>query len=118
MNDLTHVVEKARAAFAQSTLPAELEVAKAAFLGKAGTITDLMKGLAALAQDEKKKLGAAINQAKQAIEMALQERRREMAEAELAQQLRAESLDVTLPGRQRSAGGLHPVSITLERIEG
>jgi len=76
-----------------------------------------MKGMAALSVEEKKSRGAAINLAKQAIESALTERRQALADAELQTQLQAEALDVTLPGRQRGQGGLHPVSLTLERIE-
>ena len=117
MNELNIVVDAAKTAFEQAGAPADLENAKALFLGKSGRITELMKGLAALPVDEKKSRGAAINLAKQAIESALNRRRQALAEIELQAQLRAEALDVTLPGRQRSAGGLHPVSLTLERIE-
>jgi phenylalanyl-tRNA synthetase alpha chain len=117
MNELDSLVETARAAFAEAKAPAELENAKAQFLGKAGRITELMKGMAALSVEEKKTRGAAINVAKQAIEAALAERRQQLADAELAAQLRAEALDVTLPGRRRVPGGLHPVSRTMERIE-
>jgi len=117
MNDLTAVVEHARAAFELAHTPAELENSKALYLGKAGRITELMKGLAALPVDEKKLQGAAINQAKQGIEAALNARRQALAERELQVQLQAEALDVSLPGRQRGTGGLHPVSLTLERIE-
>ena len=118
MNELEELVSTARAAFAQSATVNDLENAKAQYLGKSGRITELMKGMAALSVDEKKTRGAAINAAKQAIEAALGERRQALADAELQAQLKAESLDVTLPGRQRPAGGLHPVSLTLERIEG
>ncbi len=117
MNELNDVVDAAKAAFERASAPADLENAKALFLGKTGRITELMKGLAALSVDEKKSRGAAINQAKQAIEAALNARRQALAENELQAQLQAEALDVTLPGRQRGAGGLHPVSLTLERIE-
>lgn len=117
MNALNVVVENAQLAFAQATTPAELENAKALFLGKSGRITELMKGLAALPVEQKKSLGASINQAKQLIEGALNARRQALAEIELQAQLEAEALDVTLPGRQRGGGGLHPVSLTLERIE-
>jgi phenylalanyl-tRNA synthetase alpha chain len=117
MNDLESLVQLACEQFAQAHTPSELENAKARFLGKSGALTERMKGLAALAPDERKAAGAAINQAKQAIEAALQARRAALAEAELQRQLQAEALDVTLPGRQRGAGGLHPVSLTLERIE-
>ena len=120
MNDadtLNELVNAAEASFAQSITPADLENAKARFLGKSGRITELMKGMAQLSVDEKKSRGAAVNLAKQAIEVALNVRRQDLADAELERQLKAEALDVSLPGRQRPQGGLHPVSLTLERIE-
>ena len=118
MNELDALVESAAQGFAQATTPADLENAKALYLGKSGRITDLMKGLAALPVEEKKTRGAVINQAKQAIEAALNARRQALADAELEAQLKAEALDVSLPGRSLGQGGLHPVSLTLERIEG
>ena len=117
MNELDALVANATAGFAQATTPAELENTKAQYLGKSGRLTELMKGMAALSVEEKKTRGAAINVAKQAIEAALVARRQALADAELETQLKAEALDVTLPGRQRGTGGLHPVSLTLERIE-
>ena len=117
MTDLDSLVVTAQADFAAAPTPAELENAKARFLGKAGRLTELLKGLAALSHDEKKTRGAEINQAKQRIEAALSARRQALADAELDAQLKAEALDVTLPGRQRGMGGLHPVSRTMERIE-
>ena len=117
MNELNSVIEQARAAFEQAHTPADLENSKAQYLGKSGRVTELMKGLATLLVDEKKTRGAAINVAKQAIETALNARRQALADAELQAQLQSEALDVTLPGRQRGQGGLHPVSLTLERIE-
>ncbi|RCW68852.1 phenylalanine--tRNA ligase subunit alpha [Pseudorhodoferax soli] len=117
MNDLDAIVAQAREDFTAAATPADLENAKARFLGKSGRLTELMKGMGTLSVDEKKTRGAAINQAKQAIESALGAARQGLADAELTLQLKAEALDVTLPGRQRGAGGLHPVSRTLERIE-
>ena len=117
MNDLVDLVEAARAEFTAAPTPAALEDAKARFLGKSGRVTELLKGLAALAHEAKKARGAEINQAKAAIEAALQARREALAAAELERQLRAEALDVTLPGRSRGTGSLHPVSRTIERIE-
>ena len=117
MSDLDSLVHAAEADFAGAATPAELENAKARFLGKAGRVTELLKSLAALTADDKKARGAEINAIKQRIEVALAARRQAMAEAELQAQLRAEALDVTLPGRRRGTGGLHPVSRTMERIE-
>ena len=118
MNELDALVVAAREVFSGAHTPSDLENAKALYLGKSGRLTDLMKGLATLPVEEKKSRGAAINQAKQAIEMALTERRQALADAELNAQLKAEALDVSLPGRASLAGGLHPVSLTLDRIEG
>jgi phenylalanyl-tRNA synthetase alpha chain len=117
MNDLDPLVQEAQADFARAPTPAELENAKARYLGKAGRITEQLKALAALAVDEKKARGALINAAKQQIEAALNARRDALAQAELDRQLQAEALDVTLPGRHRGVGGVHPITRARERIE-
>lgn len=117
MNELDSMVDSAAAAFAGAATPADLENAKALFLGKTGRVTELMKGMAALPVEEKKTRGAAINLAKQAIEAALNARRQALADAELQAQLHAEALDVTLPGRTRGQGGLHPIALAWERVE-
>ena len=117
MSDLDTLVSAARAEFAAAATPADLENAKARYLGKSGRVTEQLKALGAMAVDEKKARGAEINATKQRIEAALTQAREALAEAELGAQLKAEALDVTLPGRQRGVGGLHPVSRTLERIE-
>ncbi|MBL8305422.1 MAG: phenylalanine--tRNA ligase subunit alpha [Rubrivivax sp.] len=117
MNDLDLLVQAAEADFAAATGAAALEDAKARYLGKAGRVTEQLKAMAALPHEQKKTRGAEINQAKARIESALQARREALAAAELEAQLRAEALDVTLPGRRRGNGGLHPVSRTIERIE-
>ena len=117
MSDLDSLVQAAVADFGAAATPADLENAKARFLGKAGRITELLKSLAALSIDEKKARGAEINATKQRIEAALAVRRQALADADLQAQLKADALDVTLPGRNRGVGGLHPVSRTIERIE-
>jgi phenylalanyl-tRNA synthetase alpha chain len=117
MNDLDTLVATAAADFGAAPSPAELENAKARYLGKSGRVTELLKGLGALPPEVKKTRGAEINQAKARIEQALTAAREQLAQAELAAQLEAEALDVTLPGRTRGVGGLHPVSRVIERIE-
>jgi phenylalanyl-tRNA synthetase alpha chain len=117
MSDLENLYQQALADFAQASTSADLENAKARFLGKTGRVTDLLKGLGALSVEEKKTRGAEINQLKVRIEAALNQRREALAQAELAVQLKAQALDVSLPGRQRGKGGLHPVSRAIERIE-
>jgi phenylalanyl-tRNA synthetase alpha chain len=117
VSDLDTIQANAQAAFAAAATPADLENAKAVFLGKQGQLTELMKGMAALSVEEKKTRGAAINVAKQAVEAALTARRQALADAELEKQLKLEALDVTLPGRQRGQGSLHPIALAWDRIE-
>ena len=117
MNELDTLVQQAQALFAQSDTAAELENAKAQFLGKSGRISELMKGLSQLDLEAKKSQGAVINAAKQSIEHALNARRQALSDEELNHQLQSERLDVTLPSGLRAQGGLHPVSLSLERIE-
>jgi phenylalanyl-tRNA synthetase alpha chain len=117
MDNLDQFVAQATADFAAASEPAKLEEAKARYLGKDGSLTILLKGLGKLPPEEKKSAGAAINVAKQAVESALAARREALKNAQLAAQLAAESLDVTLPGRGEARGALHPVTRSLERIE-
>jgi phenylalanyl-tRNA synthetase alpha chain len=117
MNELDSLVAQAKSQFANCATPSELENAKAQFIGKSGRISDMMKGLAQLDVEAKKSQGAIINSAKQAIEALLSSRRQELADSELEAQLKSEALDVSLPGHMRIAGGLHPVSLSLERVE-
>jgi phenylalanyl-tRNA synthetase alpha subunit len=117
MSDLDTLVSAARSDFAAAATPADLENAKARYLGKAGRVTELLKALGTLSVEEKKSRGAQINATKQQIEAALEAAREALASAALDAQLKAEALDVTLPGRQRGVGGLHPVARMMERIE-
>ena len=117
MQDLSHIVSEAKAAFAAAATPAALEDAKAKFLGKTGSITALMKGLSKLSHEEKREMGQALGATKRAIEEALEARREELANEKLAARLAAEALDVTLPGRKYPQGGIHPVMATQMRIE-
>jgi len=117
VDNLDQILQQARAAFAATDSAAELEQVKARFLGKSGALTELLKGLGKMAPDERREAGARINQVKEQVEQALQARRDAIQQKELEKQLAQESLDVTLPGRGRGLGGLHPVTLTLERIE-
>lgn len=115
--ELDTLVDEARAAFAAALQPAALENEKARYLGKSGAITERLKALAKLAPEEKRDAGARINAAKEAIERLLAERREALADVRLNQQLAAESIDVSLPGRARSVGAIHPIARTWIRVE-
>ncbi|HVO87597.1 MAG TPA: phenylalanine--tRNA ligase subunit alpha [Casimicrobiaceae bacterium] len=116
MDDLNILVDKARSDFLQCADPAALENAKARYLGKTGLLTEQMKSLGKLAPSERPAAGARINEAKAAVETALSARRAALADEKLAAQLASEALDVSLPGRGASVGGLHPLTRTLDRI--
>ena len=117
MNDLEQCVLNAQTDFSKASTSVELENIKARYLGKSGQLTEQLKALAQLPIEEKKTRGALINIAKQQVEGALNVQRQLLADAEMNTALKAQALDVTLPGRKRVGGGLHPVSRTMERIE-
>lgn len=117
MEDLNQIIERARIDFANALTPAALEDAKAVYLGKNGQLTAMMKGLAKLPVEEKRAFGSKINQAKQAVESALNARREEFAQKKLQERLESEAIDITLPGRTAGRGGIHPVMKTWMRVE-
>jgi len=114
---LDTIVQEALLLFAGITDAAQLEHAKARYLGKAGALTELQKTLGKLSPAERPAMGARFNTAKEQIETALTAQRQKIQAAKLDAQLALEALDVTLAGRGIHAGGLHPVTRTLERIE-
>ncbi|MEQ1597951.1 MAG: phenylalanine--tRNA ligase subunit alpha [Methylotenera sp.] len=117
MANLDHLIAESQTDFSACEDMPALENAKAKYLGKTGALTDALKGLSKLSNEERPAAGAAINVVKQAIEAALNARREAILNAVQAAQLANESIDVTLPARAQSQGGLHPVTLTLQRIE-
>lgn len=117
MQELEKILDEALKQFAAIDQAAELEQVKARYLGKEGRLTALLKGLGKLSAEERPAAGVRINQVKQGIESALQQRREALQYSQLQLKLEAEALDVTLPGRGLGCGGLHPITRTLERIE-
>ncbi|WP_302180329.1 phenylalanine--tRNA ligase subunit alpha, partial [Aeromonas hydrophila] len=114
---LEEVVGQARAEIEGVSDIAALDEIRVKYLGKKGFFTEQMKGLGALSAEERPAAGAVINQAKQQVQDALNERREALEVAVLNQKLAAETIDVSLPGRRIENGGLHPVTRTIERIE-
>ena len=117
MTDLNHLIAAAEADFSACADMPALENAKAKYLGKTGSLTDALKGLGKLSAEERPAVGAAINVVKQGVEAALTARREAILGAAQANQLASESIDVTLPARAQPQGGLHPVTLTMRRIE-
>jgi phenylalanyl-tRNA synthetase alpha chain len=117
MQNLEEILPQAERDFAECETIQDLELAKSRYLGKSGLLTEQLKGLGRLSAEERPVAGAAINVVKQQVEEALKARRNAILSAEQARQLASEAIDVTLPGRSRGKGGLHPVTLTLNRLE-
>ncbi len=94
-----------------------LDEVRVRYLGKKGLLTEQLKQLGKLPADQRPQAGQAINVAKKQVQQAIEARREALQNAALAEQLASERIDVTLPGRGQGAGGLHPVTRTLQRIE-
>ena len=93
-----------------------LEQLRVQYLGKKGNLTALLKALGQLPAIDRPAAGEKINLVKRQIQTALETRKTSLVEASLNAQLSQEIIDVTLPGRRQSAGGLHPITITIDRI--
>jgi phenylalanyl-tRNA synthetase alpha chain len=115
--DLEAIIAQARSEVDAASTPAELDAVRVAFMGKKGKVTELMKGLGALSAEERPAAGQRINVAKQEVQGIISGKIQALKEAELNAKLAAESVDVTLPGRSKALGNIHPVSRTIERIE-
>ena len=116
MTTLEDVVMRAQGELAEADTLAALDQVRVQYLGKKGLITEQMKTLGNLPADERKEAGARINQARDRFTEALEARKSVLEARELEQRLARETIDVTLPGRGQQTGGLHPVSLTLQRI--
>lgn len=110
------LIARARELVAATDSLATLDQMRVEYLGKKGTLTAMLKDLGKLPAEERAAAGAFINQAKQEIQVAIEARRETLEAERVAEQLQRESVDVTLSGRTRGAGSLHPVTRTLDRI--
>jgi phenylalanyl-tRNA synthetase alpha chain len=96
---------------------AGLDAVRVKYLGKKGELTLQLKQLGSLSAEERPAAGQQINRAKQAVQDAIQARRKDLEGAQIVADLSSDALDVSLPGRGQHPGGLHPVTRTQDRIE-
>ena len=111
------LLAEAQSALAASVDAAALEQVRVRYLGKQGVLTEQLKTLGSLSSEERPRAGKLVNDAKEQLQAQLAERKTALESATRSQQLAAEKIDVTLPGRGLRLGGLHPVTRTLERLE-
>ena len=117
MENLKALSDAARDAIVAAKDNAALEQLRVEYLGKKGHLTALLKGLGKLSAEERPAAGAEINEAKQALQALIGERKATLESAAVEQQLAAETIDVTLPGRGQRSGRQHPVTRTIERMQ-
>jgi phenylalanyl-tRNA synthetase alpha chain len=117
MENLDVLVSQALEAVSHTDDVNALEQLRVHYLGKKGELTQVMKTLGNLSAEERPQAGALINAAKDQVQDALNSRKATLEQAALSAKLAAEQIDVTLPGRGQTSGGLHPVTRTLERVE-
>ncbi|MEX0615461.1 MAG: phenylalanine--tRNA ligase subunit alpha, partial [Methylophaga sp.] len=114
---LQTIVDRARQTIAEADNVRQLDDLRVAYLGKKGEITAYLKALGNVSADERPLIGKEVNIAKQDVAALIESRNKVLSEAALNAALAAETIDVSLPGRNSEVGGLHPVTRTLQRIE-
>ena len=115
--DVENTLDRALSEISNSNDLRSLDEVRVSFLGKKGELTTLLKSLGQMDPTERPKAGEAINQAKSAIQDAIDHRKVSLANSQLEEELASGSVDITLPGRRSFLGGLHPVTQVLNRIE-
>ena len=95
----------------------KLEEIKVKALGKKGELTEVLKGLKDLAQEERPKVGAWVNEAKASVEEFIKNREEEFKTFELNKKLENEKIDITLPGNKFKRGSIHPLNRVIEDME-
>jgi len=115
--DLDKLIAEAKVRIAACSTLAALDETRVHYLGKKGVLTEQLKALGTLSASERAAAGQKVNAAKQALGEALDARKQALEQAALAARLSQESVDVTLTGRGQEAGGLHPVTRILERVQ-
>lgn len=117
MENLDDIVLAAETEIVSASDDRALDNVRVQYLGKKGELTQLLKSLGQLSPEERPAAGAEINKAKEKVQALISERKAKLGDEALRKALAGEKIDVTLLGRSRGYGGIHPVTRTLGRIE-
>ena len=115
MDKITEIHQRAMSELADCADLQQLDGLRVSYLGKKGEITAQLKTLGSLEPEQRKAYGAAVNQVRKALTDAITERKQVLETAALDALLLSQKVDVTLPGRGESRGGLHPVTLAMQR---
>ena len=102
---------------AKSESSKELNDLRVKYLGKKGELTSILRGMGELSPEERPKMGALVNSAKQEVENEIQEKEKELAKKELQERLENEEIDITLPSQKIRRGSKHPLNRVIEEVE-
>ena len=114
---LQGVLQLASQAVSDAEQGSDLESLRVKYLGKKGDLTQLLKQIGTLEPEQRPLFGDKVNQVKQEVAQLIANKKAELDALDLARAIAAEKIDVTLPGRGLSSGGIHPVTRTMQRIE-
>lgn len=114
---LEAIRQKAEAALQTCTDAKQLDAIRVQYLGKKGALTAILKQMGKLSAEERPVMGQLANAVRSDIESAITKQQAAIAEAALEQKLQSETLDITLPGKQKKIGGLHPLTIVENEIK-
>lgn len=117
MTDLDAILEQATHEIRATDDLKNLDHYRVLYLGKKGRLTEYLKSLGQLPPEERPLVGQRVNAIKEQIQTLIEERSSLLNQQHIANQLSAESIDITLPGRYQNLGTIHPVTKTRERIE-
>ena len=117
MNDVRQALEEALSEIEGAGTLERLAQVRVRYLGRKGRITDELKRVGRLSPEERPEAGRRVNAARQSINDALDRRREALGAVLVGARLETGRIDVTLPGRGQRPGGLHPLTLTRERIE-
>src|SRR3989338_7808309 len=109
--------EEALKAIGETQTVAALEEARVKYSGKKSELQELLKSLGQAAPEDRPKLGALVNEAKTAIELALGGRKAALQKSEQTQKIAAEKVDITMPGKGIRRGHLHPLTQVMEEAK-
>ena len=118
MSSIEELQSRALAEIEGSENLQQLDELRVRYLGKKGEVTAQLKSLGSMEPEKRKAFGQAVNTVRDALNQAINARRSALEAEALEQKLLSESVDVTLPGRGQARGGLHPVTMAMERAIG
>ena len=116
MQDLEQILQEATTELTTLANVRALEEVRVQFLGKKGRLTDVLKSLGKLSPEERPLFGQKVNEVKEKLEALFEEHRTRLKKSAIDVQIKNETLDVTLPGRQSHIGSVHPINQTIAAL--